>query len=563
MTHHALKHHALKHHALKRHALTRQARWLLLGMALGACGGSKGDAPSTPTTPIVPVAPPSELTQDYRPSGRSAAGDVFVHLFEWRWPDIARECELFLGPKGYRGVQISPPSEHAIITSGGAFYPWWQRYQTVSYKLDVSRSGTAAELSDMVSRCRAVGVEIYADVVINHMTAGSGTGSAGSAYTKYSYPAVPYTSVNFHTPCGIDSYLNAQQVQNCELVGLADLRTEDIVVRETIARYLIALNALGIAGFRIDAAKHVPPRDLDAILSLVNAAAVSAGRPRPYVFMEIISGGGDAVTPQQYYGVGNASGGAADITDFQYGYRLTDAFSGRNGVTLNALSAPVIGTLPSDKSVVFVDNHDNQRGDNLYYATAGFELAVLFMLAHPQGYPSVMSSFGFDKASQGGRDAGPPAAGVGITQSTFAPDGTSRCSVALGSAQVGQWICEHRRPAIANMVAFRRATIGAPFSTCGRTTAVVGADPNQVAFCRDGAGFVALNRTSASVTAMLPTLLAAGNYCDVVGFEFVLAGNGRAVTCSGAAIVVNGSGSATITVPAMGAVALHVRAKLP
>ncbi len=559
-----MTHHALKRHSLKRHALTRQARWLLLlGMALGACGGSKGNAPSTPTTPIGPVTPPSELTQDYRPSGRSAAGDVFVHLFEWRWPDIARECELFLGPKGYRGVQISPPSEHAIITTGGAFYPWWQRYQTVSYKLDVSRSGTAAELSEMVSRCRAVGVEIYADVVINHMTAGSGTGSAGSAYSKYSYPAVPYTSINFHSACGIDSYLNAQQVQNCELVGLADLRTEDIVVRETIARYLIALNALGIAGFRIDAAKHVPPRDLDAILSLVNAAAVSAGRPRPYVFMEIISGGGDAVTPQQYYGVGNASGGAADITDFQYGYRLTDAFSGRNGVTLNALSAPVIGTLPSDKSVVFVDNHDNQRGDNLYYATAGFELAVLFMLAHPQGYPSVMSSFGFDKASQGGRDAGPPAAGVGITQSTFAPDGASRCSVALGSAQVGQWICEHRRPAIANMVAFRRATVGAPFSNCGRTTAVLSTDPNQVAFCRDGAGFVAFNRTSTSVTAMLPTLLAAGNYCDVVGFEFVLAGNGRAVTCSGAAIVVNGSGSATITVPAMGAVALHVRAKLP
>ena len=223
----------------------------------------------------------------------------------------------------------------------------------------------------------------------------------------------------------------------------------------------------------------------------------------------------------------------------------------------------MIGTLPSDKSVVFVDNHDNQRGDNLYYATPGFELAVLFMLAHPQGYPSVMSSFGFDKATQGGRDAGPPAAGIGITQSTFAPDGASRCTVTLGSAQVGQWICEHRRPAIANMVAFRRAAIGTPFSTCGRTTAVIGADPNQVAFCRDGAGFVAFNRTSTSVTATLPTLLAAGSYCDVIGFEFVTAGSGRAATCSGAAIVVTASGSTTITVPAMGAVALHVRARLP
>jgi alpha-amylase len=24
-----------------------------------------------------------------------------VHLFEWKWLDIAQECEEFLGPKGY------------------------------------------------------------------------------------------------------------------------------------------------------------------------------------------------------------------------------------------------------------------------------------------------------------------------------------------------------------------------------------------------------------------------------------------------------------------------------
>ncbi|CAG7820095.1 unnamed protein product, partial [Allacma fusca] len=30
---------------------------------------------------------------------------VMVHLFEWRWNDIAEECERFLGPYGYAGVQ--------------------------------------------------------------------------------------------------------------------------------------------------------------------------------------------------------------------------------------------------------------------------------------------------------------------------------------------------------------------------------------------------------------------------------------------------------------------------
>ena len=49
-----------------------------------------------------------------------------VHLFEWSWDAIGRECEEVLGPKGYCGVQISPPMEHI---QGGQ---WWTRYQPVS-----------------------------------------------------------------------------------------------------------------------------------------------------------------------------------------------------------------------------------------------------------------------------------------------------------------------------------------------------------------------------------------------------------------------------------------------
>ena len=79
---------------------------------------------------------------------------AFVQLFEWKWTDIARECETYLGPKGFAAVQISPPNEHAWITSGdGAPFPWWMRYQPVSYRLDTSRSGNRAEFVDMVARC--------------------------------------------------------------------------------------------------------------------------------------------------------------------------------------------------------------------------------------------------------------------------------------------------------------------------------------------------------------------------------------------------------------------------
>ena len=47
--------------------------------------------------------------------------------------------------------------EHVILAENN--YPWWQRYQPVSYKL-YSRSGSEAEFIDMVHRCNSVGVRL-------------------------------------------------------------------------------------------------------------------------------------------------------------------------------------------------------------------------------------------------------------------------------------------------------------------------------------------------------------------------------------------------------------------
>ena len=46
----------------------------------------------------------SQATKDPNSAdGRHTA----VHLFEWKWTDIADECETFLGPYGYAGVQVN------------------------------------------------------------------------------------------------------------------------------------------------------------------------------------------------------------------------------------------------------------------------------------------------------------------------------------------------------------------------------------------------------------------------------------------------------------------------
>ena len=47
---------------------------------------------------------------------RCAAGRTAItHLFEWKWSDIKAECQRFLGPYGYCGVQVKATTKNAIL----------------------------------------------------------------------------------------------------------------------------------------------------------------------------------------------------------------------------------------------------------------------------------------------------------------------------------------------------------------------------------------------------------------------------------------------------------------
>lgn len=516
------------------------ARHLAAGTLLGWCvlGGAGCGEPSTPP-PFGQSPKRPSLDPTYRPSGHLAAGDVFVHLFEWKWTDVAAECENVLGPAGYRAVQVSPPQEHSIQTGA----PWWQRYQPVSYAIGRSRSGTEAEFVQMVERCRAAGVDVYVDAVINHMTAGAGTGSNGTAYTKYHYPGL-YTQADFHAACTVSDYQSAANVQDCELLGLADLHTGTPDVRRKIAEYLIGLVRLGVAGFRLDAAKHIQPVELDSILDLVNEAAAAEGLPAPYVFAEVIDyGAPEAVRAGDYYGLGYRSGGAADLTEFRFRL-LAGTFAGAGGqrvADLASFDPDVPRLMPADKAVVFVENHDTQRdGGGLGYKDgARYRLANVWMLAQPYGYPKVMSSYVFDLARPGGRDAGPPSDASGATLDVT-------CAESIETAMPGEWVCEHRDPVIAAMVGFRRAVAGTGVNDWWDNGA------NAIAFSRGDRGFVALNVEDTTVMVATASPLPAGTYCDA------LTGGVAAGACVGRSVVVDDTGRVQVELEPGRAVAIHV-----
>ncbi|WP_239923673.1 carbohydrate-binding module family 20 domain-containing protein [Agaribacterium haliotis] len=384
---------------------------------------------------------------------------AFVHLFEWQWDDIASECENHLAPAGYTAVQVSPPQQSIDGPQ------WWTRYQPVSYHIQ-GRSGGRSAFAAMVERCNAAGVDIYVDAVINHMAA-----------WDRSFPVVPYRSEHFHNCVEDIDYSDAWSVQNCDLVGLNDLATENDYVRDKIATYLNDLLALGVAGFRIDAAKHMPADDIADIVSRLHG--------QPYIYQEVIGGGGEPITPEMYSHIGA-------VTEFNFTRTIGHFFKGRGELKELRNIGLWDGWLNSNTAVTFVANHDNQRQDsnNTITHKDGNDINILahvFALAWPYGYPKVMSSYDWSD-----HDQGPPS------------HGASSCS--------GGWLCEHRELAIANMAGFRKHTDGSPVENWWSKPD----NGNQVAFARSQLGYVVINGDrSQSLNEYLYTGLPAGQYCNL------------------------------------------------
>ncbi|XP_068546905.1 pancreatic alpha-amylase-like [Anas acuta] len=417
-------------------------------------------------------------------SNTQAGRTSIVHLFEWRWADIALECERYLAPNGFGGVQVSPPNENIVITN--PFRPWWERYQPISYKL-CTRSGNEDEFRDMVTRCNNVGVYIYVDAVVNHMcgaAGGSGTHSTCGSYFdagNENFPAVPYSGWDFND--------GRCYTSNGEIQNYGDI-------------------------------------------------------------YQVIDLGSEPITGSEYFGNGR-------VTEFKYGAKLGTVIRKWDGEKMAYLKnwGEGWGFVPSDRALVFVDNHDNQRGHGAggasiltFWDARLYKMAVGFMLAHPYGFTRVMSSYRWTRNFVNGQDAndwiGPPSNSDGSTKSV-----TINADTTCGN----DWVCEHRWRQIRNMVIFRNVADGQPFSNWWDNGS------NQVAFGRGNKGFIVFNNDDWYMNVNLQTGLPAGTYCDVIS------GQKEGNACTGKQVYVSGDGTANFQISNTDEdpfVAIHVDAKL-
>ncbi|ORT48537.1 alpha-amylase [Vibrio sp. qd031] len=236
---------------------------------------------------------------------QSEPKDVILHAFDWPYQLITERAEQ-IHLLGYKTVLISPPMKSFVHESGTK---WWQRYQPQDYRVIENQLGNTLDFKKMVKTLEQHGLRVYVDVVFNHM--------ANEAYQRQDlqYPSVQemaayqkdakyyeslklfgdlseplFTEEHFVEAFGIKDWQNTWEVQNGRITGgehdpgLPTLKVCDRVV-QVQQDYIKALKALGVKGFRIDAAKHLSIEHIKQVWT----EEISEG---VHIFGEIITDGG-------------------------------------------------------------------------------------------------------------------------------------------------------------------------------------------------------------------------------------------------------------------------------
>ena len=262
----------------------------------------------------------------------------------WTWAVISSKLDL-ISKTGFTAILLSPHQK----SCGGNKSLGYDPYDYTSFE---SAHGTEVELRALIKKAHVLKIQVYADMVLNHMCAG----------INYRYPR--FTKEHFHTLGKIQDFNNQNEVENGALIGLDDLRQEMPYVRGELWKFILKTKDVGFDGYRWDAAKHVPRwywRD-HVLLNPIGRGA--------YNFGEVYSGDYDYLF--SYISLGMA------VTDYPLYFQIRDNF--RAGGSFYRVNGAGIAVRDGLKALTFVENHD--VGPPPYR-----RLAQAFIAVYP-GYPA-------------------------------------------------------------------------------------------------------------------------------------------------------------------------------
>jgi alpha-amylase len=410
-----------------------------------------------------------------------ARADVILHAFDWTYADVARAAPQ-IAAAGYKAVLVAPP----LKTERSPECPWYKLYQPQDFRVIDGCLGNKEDFLRMIAALTGSGVRVYADVVVNHManersnaTVFPGPQALAAYRTSPSWPkqrlygnlAVGlFSPRDFHSEICIRDYGDRDQVVRGRICGAsADRGLPDLDddtpgrtwVTDQRRQYVQALFDLGVRGFRIDAAKHMP---LDAIRAFVPDRVADES----HVFAEIITWGGTSDNEfnlylRPYLERLPASFGAYD---FPLLNAIKRAFS--PGASLGECLANPYSrgdALEWNRAVTVVVTHDIPYND-------GFRSLILDRKDEELAYAYIL-----------GRDGGAP---------LVFDDGTSWRS------DNGRWVDAWKGARLQGMIAFHNRMQG-------RRMEVLHADACALMWRRDEDGIAGINKCGHDVSVALDT----------------------------------------------------------
>ncbi|MEK4513354.1 alpha-amylase [Paenibacillus sp. FSL K6-2524] len=377
---------------------------------------------------VLPAIEVAEAPATLAAADSTPVNGTIMQFFEWNsakdgghWNELAAQAKN-LSDVGITAIWIPPAYKgHVGIDDVGYgvydFYDLGEFNQKGTVR---TKYGTKAELKTAVNALHSNNVQVYADIVVNHMMGadqtenikvtqveGNNRNNTISEFntnvsTKYNFSGRNNTYSGFKWDWthfdGSDDYgkiyrypgkswdweVSSENGNYDYLMG-TDLDYDNQYVADEIKKWGVwYVNEIGLDGYRLDAVKHIK-----------------------YSFMQEFLENARAKTGKELFSVGEFIGSVNDLQyylskvsqsmslfDFPMRNNFAQASSSNGNFDLRNLSSGTLTAVNSTKSVTFVENHDTQpdRGTDAHGAPVldWFKpLAYAYTLTREAGYPTV------------------------------------------------------------------------------------------------------------------------------------------------------------------------------
>ncbi|MGF1872681.1 alpha-amylase family protein [Photobacterium indicum] len=425
-------------------------------------------------------------------SAPSVATNVILHAFDWPYSKVTENAKA-IADNGYKAILVSPPLKSFHSKDGTQ---WWQRYQPQDYRVIDNQLGNTNDFRKMVETLNLHDIDIYADIVFNHMANESHERNDlnypnSNIISQYKDKREYFDSIklfgdlsqplftkdDFLSAFPIKDWKDPWQVQHGRISsggsdpGLPSLKNNKNVVKKQ-KLYLKALKKIGVKGFRIDAAKHMT---LNHIQELCDEDITED----MHIFGEIITDGGATKEEYELFLQPYLEKTILGAYDFPLFHTVLDVFN-ENASMASLINPYSLGSaLENQRAITFAITHDIPNNDvflNQVMSEENERLAYCYILGRDGGVPLVYTDLDTS----------------GIKNSRSKP----------------RWYDAWNDPILANMIHFHNTMHSQPMAIIEQTQ-------DLLVFSRGEHGIVAINKGKKAVSYELPIKYSQQNHAEI------------------------------------------------